>query len=188
MTALRRICVYCGRHSGNDPAFATGAQELGRTLAQNRIGLVYGGGSLGLMGALARSTHEHGGEIIAVIPQFLQAPEQVFALANEIIITGDMHERKRIMFDRADAFIALPGGIGTLEELLEQLTWAALGHHKKPVVLANVGGYWGALRAVFALMAEAGFSTAESALPYTVCDAITDIIPTLQAQVLDTTR
>ncbi|HEX5862959.1 MAG TPA: TIGR00730 family Rossman fold protein, partial [Casimicrobiaceae bacterium] len=142
MSELRSVCVYCGSSLGSDPAFVAAARHFGTLLAENGIGLVYGGGSTGMMGALAVSVYEHGGEVIGVIPDFLRQQERMFDLANEIVVTRDMHERKRIMFERADAFVALPGGIGTLEELVEQLTWAQLGHHRKPILLANINGYW----------------------------------------------
>jgi len=124
MNTLRRICVYCGSSPGNDPAFMAAARQFGHHLAENGIGLVYGGGSTGLMGMLAQAVCEKGGEVLGVIPEFLKQRELLFKGAHEVIVTRDMHERKRIMFERADAFVALPGGIGTLEELVEQLSWA----------------------------------------------------------------
>src|SRR5215813_7434906 len=149
MSIIKRVCVYCGSNQGHDPRFVTAARRFGEILAVNRIGLVYGCGSAGLMGTIARAVRDHGGEVIGIIPEFLQAQERLFRDADEIIVTADMHERKRLMFERADAFVALPGGIGTLEELVEQLTWAQLGRHKKPILLANVGGFWDPLIAVF---------------------------------------
>ena len=143
MSKIKRICVYCGSSSGNDPAYAAAARQFGEILARNKIRLIYGCGSTGLMGTLARAVHDHGGEITGIIPEFLKAQERLFRDADEIIVTADMHERKRLMFERADAFVALPGGIGTLEELVEQLTWAQLGRHRKPILLANVGGLLG---------------------------------------------
>ena len=128
---IRSICVYCGSSPGNAPIFVDTAQKFGQILAQNGITLVYGGGSRGLMGALALSVHEHGGRVIGIIPEFLKVRERMFTGAQEIVVTRDMHERKRMMFERADAFVALPGGIGTLEELVEQLTWSQLGRHRK---------------------------------------------------------
>src|SRR5215510_13039628 len=127
MSTIRTVCVYCGSGPGSDPAFVEAAKSFGRILAEQRVGLVYGGGSLGLMGALATSVLDHGGRVTGIIPEFLTGREQVLSRAQEVVITHDMHERKRKMFERADAFVALPGGIGTLEELVEQLTWAQLG-------------------------------------------------------------
>ena len=115
---------------------------MAEILAENGVRLVYGGGSLGLMGALANSVLDHGGEVTGVIPEFLTARERKLTRAQELIVTRDMHERKQIMFERADAFVALPGGIGTLEETIEQMTWAQLGRHQKPILLANIGGFW----------------------------------------------
>ena len=183
MSELRNVCVYCGSSPGHDPSFVAAAQQFGKSLAQNGIGLVYGGGSNGIMGALARSVHEHRGRIIGVIPDFLRQQEHLFERADEVIVTRDMHERKRIMFEKADAFVALPGGIGTLEELVEQLTWSQLGHHKKPILLANVKGYWTTLIDLFARMQAAGFIHSGALLKYSVCSAVEDILPTLQAEV-----
>jgi uncharacterized protein (TIGR00730 family) len=124
MSKIKAICVYCGSSPGTDPAFAEAARKFGQILAENGIRLVYGGGSIGLMGALADSVIRHGGAATGIIPEFLTAKERPRRLAQEQIITRDMHERKRTMFERADAFVALPGGLGTLEELVEQMTWA----------------------------------------------------------------
>src|SRR5437763_3103103 len=118
MSMIRTICVFCGSGPGADPAFAEAAREFGKILAERRVGLVYGGGSLGLMGTLATSVLDHGGRVTGAIPEFLTGRERMMARAQEIVVTRDMHERKHIMFDRADAFAALPGGIGTLEELV----------------------------------------------------------------------
>ena len=136
------ICVYCGSGPGTDPAFVEAARAFGKILAENSIGLVYGGGSIGLMGALPTSVLEHGGNVTGIIPEFLMSRERARDGAQELIVTRDMHERKRKMFERADAFVALPGGIGTLEELVEQLTWAQLGRHRKPILIANIEGFW----------------------------------------------
>ena len=142
MSKIKAICVYCGSSPGTDPAFVEAARDFGKILAQNDVRLVYGGGSIGLMGAIAVSVIEHGGAATGIIPEFLTAKEQPRRLAQEQIVTRDMHERKRTMFDRADAFVALPGGLGTLEELVEQMTWAQLGRHKKPILIANINGFW----------------------------------------------
>jgi len=141
MSKINALCVYCGSNPGTDLAFVKTAQDFGKILGENGIRLVYGGGSIGLMGALAASVIEHGGEVTGVIPEFLTAAERPRRLAQELIVTRDMHERKRTMFERADAFVALPGGLGTLEELVEQMTWAQLGRHKKPILVANINGF-----------------------------------------------
>src|SRR5215470_19369349 len=126
MSTIESICVYCASGPGNNPAFMQAATDFGRILATNGIRLVYGGGSVGLMGALAESVLDHGGMVTGVIPDFLVNREHMLARVQERVVTRDMHERKRTMFERADAFVALPAGIGTLEELVEQLTWAQL--------------------------------------------------------------
>ena len=142
MIQLRSICVYCGSGHGNDPAFTEAAVQLGRDMARAGITLVYGGGNVGLMGVVARAVLDNGGHVVGIIPEFLKAREIMIPDAQELIVVPDMHTRKRIMFDRADAFVALPGGVGTLEELVEQMTWAQLGQHKKPILLANVRNFW----------------------------------------------
>src|SRR3979411_1023379 len=142
MNEIKTVCVYCGSGPGTNPRFIESAIALGKALAENRIRLVYGGGSIGLMGAVATSVLDHGGTVTGIIPDFLTARENVLTRVQELIITPDMHERKRLMFERSDAFVALPGGIGTLEELVEQLTWQQLGRHSKPVLLANIDNFW----------------------------------------------
>jgi uncharacterized protein (TIGR00730 family) len=183
MSKLRNICVYCGSTPGTDPGFIAAARQFGQILADNGIGLVYGGGSTGMMGALAHSVAAHGGEIIAVIPEFLVRRELLFKDASEALVTRDMHERKRIMFERADAFVALPGGIGTLEELVEQLSWAQLGHHRKPILLANINEYWRALIDLLDRMDGSGFIHSGPLMRYHVCDRVEDILPILRADV-----
>ena len=180
MSIIKRICVYCGSNPGHDPRFVAAARRFGEILAKNRIGLVYGCGSTGLMGTVARSVHEHGGDIVGVIPEFLKAQERMFTEADEIIVTPDMHERKRIMFERADAFVALPGGVGTLEEVIEQLTWAQLGRHRKPILIANIAGFWDPLLVMFEHLQSLGFLTSKG-LAYQVTTNVDDILPTLFA-------
>jgi uncharacterized protein (TIGR00730 family) len=136
------VCVFCGSGLGRNPAYAEGARELGRIIAENGIGLVYGGGSNGLMGEVARSVQAHGGRVIGIIPEFLSAKERMYTEANELVVTATMHERKMTMFERADGFIVLPGGMGTLEELAEMSTWAQLDRHNKPIILCNIEHYW----------------------------------------------
>jgi len=181
ISMIRTLCVYCGSGPGTDPAFAEAARQLGRILAENRIGLVYGGGSLGLMGTLATSVLEHGGRVTGIIPEFLTGREHVMARAQEIVVTRDMHERKRIMFERADAFVALPGGIGTLEELVEQITWAQLGRHRKPIVIANIGKFWDPLLALFDHMRTLAFIRPELSVECVVVEKVEHILPNLAA-------
>jgi uncharacterized protein (TIGR00730 family) len=140
--SVRSICVYCGSGAGTEPEYAAAARALGRSLGENGIRLVYGGGGLGLMGEVARAALEAGGTVTGIIPDFLVQREHMLREVTDLVVTTDMHERKKQMFERSDAFVALPGGIGTLEELVEQLTWAQLGQHMKPIVIANIGGFW----------------------------------------------
>jgi hypothetical protein len=181
MAQIRRVCVYCGSSPGRDPAFLTAATRLGELLAEAGVALVYGGGSAGMMGAVATAVQARGGEIIGIIPGFLSGRENAFRGASEIVVTGDMHERKRIMFERSDAFVALPGGIGTLEELVEQLTWAQLGRHKKPILIANLKGFWDGLLGLFEHMGRAGYIHSATRLNFLVADNVDDIVPALRA-------
>lgn len=140
--SLRSICVFCGSGTGNNPLFIVAAEALGHLLAERGIRLVFGGGDMGLMGTLAKSTIAAGGDVTGIIPEFL-LPYQSGKLAlDDLIITKGMHERKAAMYEKADAYIALPGGIGTLEELVETMTWEQLGQHKKPIILLNIDGFW----------------------------------------------
>jgi uncharacterized protein (TIGR00730 family) len=180
MTSIRAVCVYCGSSAGTDPAFAAAARALGKILADNRVRLVYGGGSIGMMGALAGAVLARGGNVTGIIPEFLVNKEHTLAGAQEIIVTRDMHERKRVMFEKADAFVALPGGIGTLEELVEQLTWAQLGHHRKPILLANIAGFWNPLLELLDHMNALGFLHSFSRLNYLIVDDVDDILPSLR--------
>lgn len=139
---LGAICVYCGSGPGTNPIYAETARTLGKALAASNIRLIYGGGGMGLMGEVAKATINAGGNVTGIIPEFLSEREHMLRDVDELIVTGDMHERKRLMFERSDAFVALPGGIGTLEELVEQLTWSQLGQHRKPIVVANIESFW----------------------------------------------
>jgi len=181
MTAIRSVCVYCGSGPGGDPAFLEAARSFGRLLAENRVRLVYGGGSLGLMGALATSVLDNGGEVTGVIPEFLTGKERKFTRAQEIIVTRDMHERKRTMFERADAFVALPGGMGTLEELVEMMTWAQLGRHRKPILIANIGRFWDPLCVLIEHMKKLDFIRPGLWVEPLVADRVEDILPRLRA-------
>ena len=181
MTAIRSVCVYCGSGPGTDPAFVEAALAFGKILAENQIRLVYGGGSLGLMGAVATSVLDHGGEVTGIIPEFLTGKERKLTRAQEVIVTDDMHERKQIMFERADAFVALPGGIGTLEELVEQMTWAQLGRHHKPILIVNVAGFWDPLCVLLDHMKTLGFIRPDLAIDLLVADEVKDILPKLRA-------
>jgi uncharacterized protein (TIGR00730 family) len=154
---MTRICVFCGSSSGGRPAYTDAARELGTALARRGIGLVYGGGSVGLMGVIADAVLAAGGEVIGVIPGGLASRELAHAGLTEQRVVGSMHERKATMASLADAFVALPGGLGTLEETLEMLTWVQLGIHDKPVVVLNVDGYFDGLLKMFATAVREGF-------------------------------
>ena len=177
---IQKICVYCGSGPGTDPAFVEAARALGEVLAKNRIGLVYGGGSVGMMGEVAMSVLDHGGEVTGIIPEFLMARERALRGTHGLIVTPDMHERKRKMFELADAFVALPGGIGTLEELVEQLTWVQLGQHKKPVLVANIKGFWEPLCALIEHMKKLEFIRGDLNFDLLIADKVADILPMLQ--------
>jgi uncharacterized protein (TIGR00730 family) len=179
MSGIRSICVYCASGPGNNGAYVAAAKSFGRVLAENGIRLIYGGGSLGLMGALAESVLDHGGTVTGVIPDFLVNREHMLVRVQERIITRDMHERKRTMFERADAFVALPGGIGTLEELVEQLTWAQLGRHKKPILLLNSERFWDPLCALLEHMEKLEFIRPGLSVKYLVTERVDDILPKL---------
>jgi uncharacterized protein (TIGR00730 family) len=181
MSTLKAICVYCGSGPGSNPKFVESARTFGRVLASNNVRLIYGGGSIGLMGAIAESVVDHGGQVTGIIPDFLKAREMMFKRAQEIIVTRDMHERKRLMFERADAFVALPGGIGTLEELVEQMTWAQLGRHKKPILMANIDGFWDLLCALLDHMRDMQFIRAGLTVAPLVVSTVEEILPALQA-------
>jgi uncharacterized protein (TIGR00730 family) len=180
MSGIKSICVYCASGPGNVPAFMDAAQSFGRILAENGIGLVYGGGSVGLMGALAEAALDHGGTVTGVIPDFLVNREHMLTRVQQRIITRDMHERKRVMFEQADAFVALPGGIGTLEELVEQLTWAQLGRHKKPILILNVADFWDPLCVLLDHMKKLDFIRADLSINLLVAERVTEILPKLR--------
>jgi uncharacterized protein (TIGR00730 family) len=181
MNKIRTICVYCGSGPGTNPRFVEAATALGKILAENDIRLVYGGGSIGLMGAVAKSTLDHGGAVTGIIPEFLRGRENALARVQEMIVTPDMHERKRLMFERSDAFVALPGGIGTLEELVEQMTWQQLGRHNKPIMLANIDGFWEPLLALLTHMRVTQFIRPTLTVEVLQADRVEDILPQLRA-------
>src|SRR6267142_2720520 len=181
MNEIKTVCVYCGSGPGTNPRFIEAAIALGKALAENGVGLVYGGGSIGLMGAVAKSTLDHGGTVTGIIPDFLTKRENALGGAQQLIVTHDMHERKRLMFERSDAFVALPGGIGTLEELVEQLTWQQLGRHSKPILLANIDGFWEPLLALLAHMRATQFIRPNLAVEILKAERVQDILPSLRA-------
>lgn len=183
-TEIRSICVYCGSQPGRDDAYMEAGRALGRSIADHGLRLVYGGGTRGIMGAVAAGVLANGGEVTGIIPEFLmdkEATRQSLGQLNELIVTADMHERKHTMFERADAFVALPGGIGTLEEIVEIMTWAQLGRHRKPMVFGNVNNFWRPMLDLLQHMRDEGFvHTAHLVQPLVVDDAA-DIVPAILA-------
>lgn len=182
MTNINSICVYCGSQPGTDPAFMKAARVLGTHIAKANIKLIYGGGTYGLMGEVADGVLDANGEVTGVIPNFLIGREgrnEDLDKLSEVIVTENMHERKQTMFERADAFVTLPGGVGTLEEIVEIMTWAQLGRHNKPIVFANVNGYWDHMFAQLATMKEAGFLHSMQNLKPIIVDDASKIVETL---------
>src|SRR5690348_9912102 len=181
MTKIKTVCVYCGSGPGTNPHYIEAAKALGRAFAENGVRLVYGGGSLGMMGAVATSVLDNGGVVTGIIPDFLTMRENALTRVQEMVVTPDMHERKRLMFERSDAFVALPGGIGTLEELVEQLTWQQLGRHSKPVLLANIDGFWEPLLALITHMRATQFIRPGFPVEVIKAERVEDILPRLRA-------
>jgi len=180
MATIKKICVYCGSGPGSDPAFVEASRAFGKAMGENGIGLVYGGGAIGLMGEIANAVLDHGGEAVGIIPKFLVNRERAM-LRGEVVIVQDMHERKQLMFEHADAFVALPGGVGTLEEVVEQMTWAQLGRHKKPILLANIKNFWDPLCKLLDHMESLQFIRPGLQVNYLVADKADEILPKLQA-------
>jgi uncharacterized protein (TIGR00730 family) len=174
MNTIRSVCVYCGSSPGRDDTYVKAGHLLGRSIAKSGLRLVYGGGTKGIMGAVAEGALRAGGKITGIIPRFLinrEATETALDRLDELVITDNMHERKHRMFEKSDAFVALPGGIGTVEEIVEIMTWAQLGHHRKPIVFGNVGGFWDPMLALLDHMAAQGFiHTAQRVKPLVVDD------------------
>ena len=181
MSKLKSICVYCGSSDGTDPAMLAAAEAMGTAMGEAGLALVYGGGNNGLMGAVARAVLSAGGQVTGIIPDFLRDKERMLDGAQEMIVVPDMHTRKRLMFERADAFVALPGGIGTLEELVEQMTWVQLDRHAKPVVIADIAGFWRPLLSLIAHMRQNGFIRPAAEVRYQVAESVPDIIPMIRA-------
>ena len=181
MSKIQSICVYCGSGPGTNPAFIAAARRFGQILAENDIRLVYGGGSAGLMGACAEAVLDNGGFVTGIIPEFLTDREHMLMRSQRRIITRDLHQRKQLMFEHADAFVALPGGVGTLEELVEQLTWQQLGRHSKPILLANIDSFWDPLLVLLNHMRSTQFIRAGFWVEVLTADRVEDILPRLRA-------
>ena len=183
MQHIKSICVYCGSQPGNDHDYLAAAQILGKSMALNRIRLVYGGGATGIMGEIARAVKTSDGEVLGIIPEFLVNRERGNAPfePGELMITRNMHERKHAMFENSDAFVALPGGIGTLEEIIEIMSWAQLERHTKPIIFANIGGFWDPLLELISHMSAAGFIHRAKKVQPIVVDDPTKIVKTILA-------
>lgn len=181
MPSINRLCVYCASNPGRDPAFAAAAAELGALLADRRIGVVYGGGSVGLMGVLADSVLAAGGDIIGVIPHHLEDREVGHAGLTEKHVVASMHERKQLMADLADGFVALPGGFGTLEEVFEVLTWSQLGLHRKPIGLLDVAEFYTPLLAFLDHAVDVGLLRPQHRASIVPIDGVADVIEALEA-------
>ena len=179
---IRSICVYCGSQPGRDPSFMEAGRILGKSIAENHLRLVYGGGTKGIMGAVASGVLSHGGRVTGIIPEFLmdmEATRHSLGQLSELIVTPDMHERKHKMFERSDAFVTLPGGIGTLEEIVEIMTWGQLGRHEKPMVFANIGGFWDPMLSLVTHMREEGFIHRGHLVQPMVIPDVDDIVPAI---------
>lgn len=176
---VANVCVYCGSGPGTKPIYTEAARQLGKSLAAQHIGLVYGGGGLGLMGEVARATLSAGGRVTGIIPKFLTQKEHMLEEVDELVVTTSMHERKQLMFERSDAFVALPGGIGTLEELVEQLTWSQLGQHTKPIIVANIDGFWAPFLSLLAHMRDDQFIRNGINVRFMVVDDASAIVPAI---------
>jgi uncharacterized protein (TIGR00730 family) len=177
---IRSVCLYCGSSNAADPDFLQAAADFGRILAREGVRLVYGGGGIGLMGAAARGCHEAGGKVLGVMPEFLRTREILFDEV-ETVVVHSMHQRKMIMFEESDAFVVMPGGIGTLEEIVELLSWRRLDLHRKPITFFDIKSYW---RPFFELM---DFTVAQKLTPawvpdtWTAVERVEDILPALNA-------
>ena len=193
MNTIRSVCVYCGSSPGKNELYVKAGHALGRALAQADLRLIYGGGGKGIMGAVADGALRAGGKVTGIIPRFLMTKEATQAALqrlDDLVVTDNMHERKHTMFEKSDAFVALPGGIGTVEEIIEIMTWGQLGHHRKPIVFANINGFWNPMLSLLDHMRAEGFihtghlvqplvvDTAEAIVPAILVAASSDSAPT----------
>ena len=178
---MHAVAVFCGSRYGSDPAFARAAEAFGHGLAERGIRLVYGGGGIGIMGVLARAVLRHGGEVTGVIPRFLMELELRHPNLSELVVVDDMHSRKRTMFERADAFVVLPGGLGTLDEAMEIITWRQLARHDKPVIALSVSGYWQAFSAMVESVIRHGFADPDAVRLFSVVETVEDLFTAIEA-------
>ncbi|MGB0747336.1 MAG: TIGR00730 family Rossman fold protein [Magnetospiraceae bacterium] len=181
MAKVTSICVFCGSRMGMDPTHAQAALHLGTLLADRGIRLIYGGGGIGLMGQVAQATVDAGGQVTGIIPTFLQNYELGGPAEAEVIVVDSMHERKRMMFERADAFVILPGGLGTLDEAIEITTWKQLQRHQKPIIFLNEGRYWNPFLALIDHVVENGYGHGKVKELYSVVDTVEAVFDAIAA-------
>lgn len=179
MSRVRAVCVFCGSRTGADPAYEQAATRLGTLLAEHDVRLIFGAGGIGMMGALADAALAAGGEVIGVIPSFLRRPEVAHQGVTRQVEVATMHERKHRMFELADGFVVLPGGLGTLDETFEIITWKQLRLHAKPIVVVDVSGYWRCLHRLVDDIVESGFADPTISELFTVVPSAEDVLPTL---------
>ncbi|WP_157015177.1 LOG family protein [Mesorhizobium xinjiangense] len=189
MSTIRSICIYCGSSPGRTADYVETARAIGGEIAHHGLRLVYGGGTKGIMGAVAEGAIAAGGKITGIIPRFLmskEATESALGRLDDLVVTDDMHQRKHTMFELSDAFVALPGGIGTLEEIVEIMTWAQLGRHRKPIVFANVNGFWDPMLALIDHMRAEGFVHTGHLVRPLVVDKAEAVVPAILEQAAET--
>ena len=177
---VESVCVFCGSSDAADPAYLRAAAKLGKALAAADLRMIYGGGGVGLMGACARAAHDAGGRVLGIIPDFLVGREKALESVEHVVV-ANMHERKMLMFERSDAFVVLPGGVGTLEEVVELLSWRRLELHAKPVVFYNPGGFWRPLFDLFQHTVDARLTPPEFMDAWTAVERIEEVTPLLQS-------
>ena len=181
MTVVTSLCVYCGSSMGRSPGYREAAARLGALIAQRNTRLIYGGGRIGLMGVVADAVLAAGGEVTGVIPQHLQDSEVGHGSVTELLVVDNMHERKRRMSELADGFVILPGGLGTLDETFEAITWKQLGLHDKPIIVADIEGYWRPLRGLFESVVSEGFARPAAIDLVTFVDGVDEVFAALDA-------
>jgi uncharacterized protein (TIGR00730 family) len=184
MNAIRSICVYCGSSPGGDRSYVDAGTELGRSIGEAGLRLVYGGGTKGIMGAVAEGARRAGASVTGIIPRFLmnkEATEAALGRLDELVVTDNMHQRKHLMFEKSDAFVALPGGIGTVEEIVEIMTWGQLGHHRKPIVFVNIRDFWAPMLTMLDHMREEGFIHTGHLVQPLVVDTASAVVPAILA-------
>ena len=177
---IKSVCLFCGSSAGTDPLYLQAAKDFGAMLAREKVRLVYGGGGIGLMGAAARGCHEAGGKVLGIMPDFLRNRESIFDAVKTVVVHS-MHDRKAMMFAESDAFVVLPGGIGTLEEVVELLSWRRLDLHRKPIAFVDLNGFWQPYFTLIEHTVQQGMTPAWLPDSYQVVARVEDILPALNA-------